>query len=374
MAELMRVAFVVNNYPPRVGGVETHVSSLARHLTRLGHQVIVVTLSEHTGRVRDEDGVEVIRLRERWRVGDVLGFPVLGTKRRIAREFAHHGVDVISIHTRFFPMSWIGLRVGRRLGVPVVHTEHGSGFVVSSSPIIGFGSRIVDETVGRAVLRGADSVLGVSDRVADFVGRLSGRTARVFYNAIDEPDTAPSARQKSAEDGLRLAFVGRLVPGKGADLFIDTVADLTSRGVAVEAEVLGDGPERAALAARVDSAGLTERVRLRGRVDPAMVRRSLAGAILVNPTTLAEGFQTTLLESLAEGGRVVTFDVPGADVLRSQGHQVIVVERHSAQALADAVLRVSADESVGAPLVGWYWSDRASEYVAILEQARGGAR
>ena len=52
-------------------------------------------------------------------------------------------------------------------------------------------------------------------------------------------------------------FVGRLEPQKGADLLIEAVIELRARGVPVHTLIAGDGPLRAALAARVEAAGGT---------------------------------------------------------------------------------------------------------------------
>ena len=58
------IAFVVTNYPPRVGGVEKHVGALATRLAARGHRVSVFTLSDEPGTAR-EDGVLVRRLPRR---------------------------------------------------------------------------------------------------------------------------------------------------------------------------------------------------------------------------------------------------------------------------------------------------------------------
>lgn len=362
----MRFAFVVNNYPPRVGGVEAHVHSLATALLAAGHDVLVVTLGEPFGG-RTEDGIRVLRLRERLRVGDVLGFPPVGSTRRITRLLRDERIDVVSVHTRFFPMSRVGVAAAMRAGVPVIHTEHGSGHVVSQSAVISLASRFVDLTVGRWVLRRADEVVGVSENVVAFVKRLSGRDARVFYNAITPTTSSHSDETIAAE---RAVFVGRLVPGKGADSFVSAVDVLRRRGHGITAEMLGDGPDRERTAAQIADLGLEDVVRLRGRVSAGEVRRALAGAVLVNPTILAEGFQTTLLEALDEGGRVVTFDVPGARLLRSQGHAVTIVDMHTPEALADAVLTALQPRSPGPALEGWYWPDRAREFLELAEGLR----
>src|SRR5690606_18310914 len=174
------------NYPPRTGGVEQHVRALASELTARGNDVAVVTLGTPTG-WRQDGKIEVLTLPERFRISDILGFPFLGTRRRLTRMLRERSVDVVSVHTRFFPMSAVGWRAARAAGIPVIHTEHGSDHVKSDSRVITAASRAVDFTIGRAVLRGADRVLGVSEDVVAFVRRLAGVDADVFYNAITPP-------------------------------------------------------------------------------------------------------------------------------------------------------------------------------------------
>jgi hypothetical protein len=109
-------------------------------------------------------------------------------------------------------------------------------------------------------------------------------------------------------------------------------------------------------------------VTVRGRVSQEEVRRELRGAILVNPTTLAEGFQTTLLEALDVHGRVASFDVPGAGLLAQDGYPVIVSET-SAAGLVAAVARLREGSMRTKPLQGWYWDDRVQEYESIMAES-----
>lgn len=358
----MRIAFVVNNYPPKSGGVEMHVHALAGRLVQRGHSVHVLTLADAASQ-NDEDGIRVMRMRERARIGDVLGFPPPGTLRRLARYFREHGIDVVSVHTRFFPLTWLGVEAGRRTGIPVILTEHGSDYVASPSPLIGFASRVVDDTLGRRALRRATRVLGVSEQVVAFVERLAGVKAEVFYNAIDlEPLPSPATARPE-----RLVFVGRLVPGKGWDDFLDAVRGLRDSGVEVTGRILGGGPDLDEVTHRVSELELDGAVEVLGRVAPDRVRSELAGATLVNPTTLSEGFQTTLLEALDAGGGVVTYPVPGASALAEDGAPVRITPRAE---VADLIEAVAAE--VGAPgerydrsrLRKWSWDERAAQFEA----------
>lgn len=367
---------MVTNYPPRTGGVEAHVSGLAGALLERGHRVTVITLDDTEG---DDlaGGLRVVRLPRRLSVGSVLAFPPLGTARRI-RELARESrAQVISTHTRFFPMSFVGVRVGSSLGIPVIHTEHGSGFVAGVSPFIALASRLVDLSMGRMVLRSASLVVGVSDSVARFVKSLSGVTAAIFPNAIDV-DRWRSASEKGRHElsaSSRLVFVGRLVPGKGWDTALRSAEILAAQGDTppFELHICGDGPDRAALERLIERSPIRKSTVVHGRLDPAALAAVLRGSVLVNPTTLSEGFQTTLIEALACGARIVSRDVPGVRELRGQGASVTVVDSEDperwATALGVALMRSGATFPADR-LDEWSWSTRAVQYEILMEEAR----
>lgn len=365
------VLFVVGVYPPMIGGVEMHVAQLAAALRDEGHRVTVVTIAGEPGD-RNEDGIRVIRLRRRFDVKGVVAFPPLGTTRRIARLIWEAGATVVSTHTRLFPMSLVGARAARMAGVPHVHTEHGSDFVRGVPALIGLASRTVDATMGRTVLRRADRVLGVSEAVVAFVRRLAGVDAAVFYNAIDM--SAWIERDVAVPDPRPIVFVGRLVPGKGWDDFTAAVSVLAAGPTpAFAAHILGGGPDLERCRTAVEAAGLADRVTVHGAVPQARVRELLRGGVLVNPTRLSEGFQTTLLEALAVGAEIVTYAVPGVDALDEDGAPLQVVPRDDTAALAAAVGRALRAPRPRFPidrLERWSWSARAAEYAAVVASLR----
>ena len=367
----MRFAFIVNNYPPRTGGVELHVQALARELIRKGHEVTVVTLGSTPG-LRDDAGVAVLTLPERFRVADILGFPLPGTRYRLSGLLRRQEIDIVSVHTRFFPMSFVGWRAARRAKVPVIHTEHGSDHVSSDSFVIRLASKAVDITLGRLVLRGADRVLGVSEAVVAFVRRLAGVNAQVFYNAIaidpGSAERAPMTHTGAVTRANHLVFVGRIVPGKGWDVYLDVLSRLKRDGVQVTGEVLGDGVDLAELQRQVGLSDLQNAISVRGRVPQEEVRNALRGATLVNPTILSEGFQTTLLEAIAEDGCVVTYSVPGAATLARAGAPVIISAERTADSLylaLEGMLREPPAPASGSFIESWTWPARAEEYIGI---------
>jgi glycosyltransferase involved in cell wall biosynthesis len=363
------VLFVVNAYPPKIGGLEQHLFQLAHSLVALGVRVSVVTLSDPVdGSV--QDGPDVIRVPGWLNVGHVFSLPRAGLRRRLDAFITEHEVTAISVHTRFFPLTWWGVAAGRRHRLPVVLTEHGSDHVRGVSWPVAAVSRAVDWTLGRWAMRQATAVLAVSDEGVDFVRRLSGRQADTFFNAAD----VEFWRAAVPQPGRRFVTVGRLVPGKGWDDAIAAYDQLCREDgdQGWELVVVGDGPELAAAraaASRVSSGS----VRVLGRQNHEQIRGLLAGNWLVNPTTLAEGFGMVLIEAALAGAGIISYATPGLAPLRASGAVVrlatdrddLVAHLRTARALAVTPLPAGEAEA-------WSWESRGEQYLGHLRAAVAG--
>jgi glycosyltransferase involved in cell wall biosynthesis len=162
---------------------------------------------------------------------------------------------------------------------------------------------------GRRGLRRFDRVVAVSRSVAD---SLQGLNPTVIENGIEPPapvDAGRVTRLRAAfagDDGLPLVLAcGRLVEVKGFDLLIDAWRDVNAQLV-----IAGDGPLRAALAARIDAAGLGAKVRLLG--ERADVPALMAAADLFVLSSRREGLPYVLLEALHARRPVVATRTGGA--------------------------------------------------------------
>jgi glycosyltransferase involved in cell wall biosynthesis len=367
------IAFVVNNYLPKVGGVEFHVAALAKHLAALGVRVTIFALDNDTPS-EPFANPKIVRLKCSPAVGGVLAWPWPGTMRQIRRELGRGKVTAISTHTRFFPMSLIGIRLARRLGVPAVHTEHGSAAVKGVSPLVAMASNIIDKTMGRIVLRGATEVLCISQGSKEFVRELAGVTGQVFHNAIDTGAFITKSLETEVSDrpGQRrkLVYVGRIVPGKGWDVALSTAEALASEYPEIQLHIVGDGSDRAALEARAATSMLGDRLVVHGQQTPDRIADLLRGSVFLNPTTLSEGFQTTLLEAVAAGAAVVSTPVSAARYLLDSGADVRLAPADDSEAWNEHVRK-----ALGSPVLqpthglveSFDWNQRAVEYLTITE-------
>nr|WP_284701168.1 glycosyltransferase family 4 protein [Rhodoplanes tepidamans] len=122
-----------------------------------------------------------------------------------------------------------------------------------------------------------------------------------------DPAAAPPRRAASAEQPLRLGYVGRIVVEKGLDDALDAMARTQAP---VTLSILGEGPYLPRLRERIATLGLGDRVDIRGWASPAEVAsfiRGLDALILLTRTTDAvrEQFGRVIVEAQSCGVPVI---------------------------------------------------------------------
>ena len=133
-------------------------------------------------------------------------------------------------------------------------------------------------------------------------------TAPVGAGSSRDGNTAVQS-QGSRQAPWLAGYVGRLSSEKGPDLFLDTLIPLCQRHPHLHAVMLGDGPERATLQARIDAAGLSERITLPGFQRDMQAWMTRLDALVISSRT--EGTPMILLEAMQDGVPVVAFGVGG---------------------------------------------------------------
>jgi glycosyltransferase involved in cell wall biosynthesis len=145
---------------------------------------------------------------------------------------------------------------------------------------------------------------------------------------------------------LRLAWAGRLAPGKGLELLLDVVARLASEEAPnrVELMILGDGPARSALEARAARLGIGDRIYWVGYVaDRAVYLDALASCDLFVFPSPAEGFPKVALDAMAVGLPLVVTPVGTMGALGSAG--IVARTGPSRDEVATTVRRIVGDAS-----------------------------
>lgn len=252
-----------------VGGIETHVAVLAAGLRAAGQWPTVVFWRDYGHHP----------LRARLEADSVPWMCLGGTLASLMAGLRRHRPDVL--HTHGYKAGILGRLVGRLAAVPVVSTFHagepGSGRV-----------RLYNQ------LDRLTAPLAHCIAVSELIRSQLPATARTIGNFLAVP---PVTERDRATAGV-VAFVGRLSPEKGPDIFC-RIASACAPDIPFA--IFGDGPMRGAL-----ESAFGARVTFHGMVD--MTPHWSAIGLLCMPSR-HEGLPMAALEAMAQGVPVAAFAV-----------------------------------------------------------------
>ncbi|WP_377641427.1 glycosyltransferase [Oryzobacter terrae] len=185
-----------------------------------------------------------------------------------------------------------------------------------------------------------DALVVLTEGDAARYRELLGRTCPVAVVANALPRGIPLRR--SPLTTTVAVSAGSLIARKGFDLLVDAWRTVAERHPDWTLRIYGVGAEADALTRRIADAGLSTTVTLEG-FEPDLASRLDEASLFVLPSR-REGMPMVLLEAMAAGLPVVTFDCPTgpADVLE-RGRHGVLVPPGDVPALAAGIERVAAD-------------------------------
>ncbi|MCZ8141551.1 MAG: glycosyltransferase family 4 protein [Acetobacteraceae bacterium] len=246
---------------------------------------------------------------------------------------------VALIHARSRAPAWSALIAARRTGLPFVTTYHGAyneGFP---------GKRLYNSVMARG-----DRVIAISHFIADLIRTRHGvaeARLRVIPRGVDPRRFDPSLVSPERRDKLRTAWnlpegrpiimlPARVTRWKGQMVLVEAMARLPGDSLAL---LVGDAEERPAfkaeLLARIESLGLTDRVRLVGHAND-MPAALLLADVVIHASTDAEAFGRTVIEAQAMARPVIASDLGAPRETVAEGITGWRIPPGDAAALADA--------------------------------------
>ena len=323
-----------------IGGSERHLLSLLPALAGAGLDVrMLVAATDEANRFAEALRARDIPLRV------VPAGPHLNPAlvAALAREIRAFRPDIVHTHLVHADIhGQLAMAAGRAVRVSSVH----------STPA--FYRRQPFRKGARLAGHRAAAVIAISEHVRGFIEDLRlvpADRVRVVHYGIDSSSwpLGESARLHAREHlGLHphevaVGIAARLIPGKGHLLLLEAAARARRENPQLRLLVAGRGPLRAELereAERIAPGGTS----FIGFVEDV---RGFMNAcdVLAFPTqpALGEGFGLAALEAMACGRPVVATDVASLPELVSDGETGFLVDPRSAEALAAALARLSAD-------------------------------
>ena len=332
------LAYIANTLNP--GGTERLVVEMGLAFAR-EYELHVFCLDEPgvwAGRLR-EAGIAVHGL---WRQPGIdLSVPV-----RLARHLRAIDADIIHAHqcTPWFygALSRYFYRKPRLL-----LEEHGRFWPEPDSG----KRRLVNRLLINTMTHG---FVAVSQDIAKRLTRYEGIAAEcieVIYNGVSPAiaSNAESVRQRRAALGFApddtvIGTVGRLDPIKNLPMLITALKKVSAGNARIRGLIVGDGPQREAVARQVHEAGLSDRVVLTGHRDDA--RELLPCMDLFVLASFSEGTSVALLEAMSAGLPAAVTAVGGNPEIVVDGQTGWVVPSDDIDALALAFEQAVGNEDM----------------------------
>jgi phosphatidylinositol alpha-1,6-mannosyltransferase len=307
---------VTNDFPPKLGGIQSYLYELWRRLPPADTTVLTTPY----------DGAAAWDARQPFRVvraKQKVLLPTPSLRRDVDALAREVGADVVFVD----PMLPLGLIGPKLRAAPYVVVAHGAEITVC-------GRLPVTRQLGRRVLHGAAAIVAAGGYPAAQATHIAGRDLRGVvvppcvdvdrFHPLDDAARA-DARKQFGLDPTRPLVLGlsRLVPRKGFDVVIDAVAGLPN----VQLAIAGGGRDRARLERRAHANTV-----FLGRVPDADLAALYASADVFAMCCRerwagleAEGFGVVFLEAAACGVPAVAGRSGGAHEAVVDGETGFVV-------------------------------------------------
>jgi glycosyltransferase involved in cell wall biosynthesis len=326
-----------------IGGTERMVDRIVRGLNPSAFHSEISVL--------DEAGATSTRLAES-------GFPVhhldgrrgrVGAIRRFAAVLHAGRYDIV--HLYGFRVSLLG-RLAARLcrarpkvihGIRGLHVTEG---LRTDAPRTQAALKLERLLTGLIDLYVTNSVGAVDFLVS---AGLPAAKFHVIPNGI-EPDIWRPSPDRSRHAVPVVVAVANFRPIKRLADLIDALALVQHSAVPFRAVIIGDGPLRGELQARIDRHGLGALVMLPGQLTPDQVRRELDNADVFVLPSLWEGMPVSVMEAMSMAVPVVGTDVPGIRELVVSDETGLLVPSCAPDSLATALTRLLRDRGAASSM------------------------
>jgi len=324
----MKILVATGIFPPEIGGPSTYASLLVEELPKRGIQV------------------------------DVLPFR---TVRKYPRVFRHM-VYAIKVFFKSLKVDIIFTQDPVSTGIPVI--------------VAAFFSRrkVVLRVAGDYAWEQASQRFGVKDSIDEFqskkynfftellryLQRLTIRhvdfviTPSEYFNRLVSGWNNNKIKVVTIYNGIDLNFnfikeekfldntiisAGRLVPWKGFDLLIESLAEMPDWNVII----VGDGPDKLRLQGLIKNMDLEKRVKMLGNIPREELLKKISQSKIFALLSTFESFSFQIVEAMYSGAPVIAGNIGNISEIIENGKDGILIDPTDKDQFVSAVERLSAD-------------------------------
>ena len=342
----MRILYICKSLPHRYqGGIQTHTSELAEHLTQRGHDISVLT----AGSIRK--GVQCYEMK---------GFMVIEAPYLPMRRFPF--LPILLEELSFNVSAWLWLKKNQ-FKYDIVHLQGRSGFLFPkkhnettvfttfhglihlenkfSKQILNLDRRIHQRVASyfeKNAFKNSNAVISVSHEMQRELNQLNiqieEKPRLIIPNGVAVKKSHNGGNTDIKSDNNTIIFVGRLDRIKGIFQLVKAMKKVDKN---VKLVMLGDGMNRTELEEFIRTEGVSDRVELMGAQSNDNVLNWIKrGFALVLPS-FHETQGIVLLEANTCGKAVAASNVGGVPEVVTHGYNGLLFNPYNIQEIADAI-------------------------------------
>jgi len=346
----MRIARIIEYFPPHIGGMERHGLMLSKEQIKMGHEVDVfigygndIPRSDLKEFPRSDLGIYKMPLQF---------LPLYSKARRfcfnfwvyfaVKRQHKKNPYDIIHLHGDFVE-AYFGGKLSKKLGIPSVLTIHAGlnkkhlrqknrKFFDDISKII-----CVSEEIGNDL----KSIGVTKDKIRIIT---SGICLDEFKNV--DKNMVLNLRDKYSKPII--ISVGVLRINKGFSYLIDAYKVVKQKVPSAALIIIGDGPEKNNLL--VQAKNISDIYFLGRQSHDKIIKYLKAADIFVLPSIDMpqdrEGTPTSIMEAMAAGLPIVATKTGGIPYLIKEWENGLLVEERNPEALAGTIIKLLEDKNL----------------------------
>ena len=340
----VRLAVVTETWPPEVNGVANTIYRLVTGLHKRGDYAIelVRPRQQHNDAYKQYDEYLVPSMHLPFYREVCLGIPQY---RGLKQHWQQKRPDMVQIVTEG-PLGYAALKAAQHLNIPVISDFHTNFDQYSHYYGVSHLFKLAKRYL-RYFHNQTYRTLVPTQEIRAQLATNGYRNLDIMARGIDADLFKPSRRSAALRhkigvrpDQLLVTLVTRVAQEKNIELALQAFRAIQARHPDARFLLVGDGPERKRLEQQYPDcyfAGM--------QTGTALAEHYASGDLFLYPST-SETFGNVVIEAMASGLPVVTFDYAAAHEYIRQGENGWVVPLEAPQAFIDAAVTLATDQTL----------------------------
>jgi glycosyltransferase involved in cell wall biosynthesis len=347
-----KILRIINRF--NIGGPTYNAAYLSKHLSNDFETLLVggqkdVT-EDSSGFILDNLGLEPTIIPEMKREVDLKEDRI--AYKKIKELIGDYKPDIV--HTHASKAGAIGRLAAHKMKVPqIYHTFHGHVF----HSYFGKAKTAMYKSIERNLAKKSTRIIAISDIQKYELSTIHkickpekitvvplGFDLARFHTDIETKRKEFRATWNIADDELAIGIVGRLVPIKNHELFLEAAKEVTdSSSKKLKFIIVGDGELRGELESKVSELGLNNVVFTSWQKNVDQVN---AGLDIICLTSKNEGTPVSLIEAQASRKPIVTTNVGGIENVVKPKETALLSPSGDMKAFADNLLQLVENDQM----------------------------